>query len=153
MRPEGKPPSLADDAEPAAVELKQVAFAALASHASRKYASIEFPLVAGAVRSRKSEVEVALRTISKGDGKGGGQSYGGGFDGDEIAKGGSKREINNWRPIAILRITYKIFARLLFQRLQPKLDKSQCSDQCGFRPGKFVDDAFIALEELCCKMG
>ena len=68
-----------------------------------------------------------------------------------LPKGGSKRDVKNWRPIAILRIPYKIFARLLFQRLQPKLEKSQCSDQCGFRPGKSVDDAFIVLEELCCK--
>ena len=68
-----------------------------------------------------------------------------------LPKTGSRNDVKNWRPIAILRITYKIFARLLFARLQPVLEREQTRDQVGFRPGRSVDDAFVVLEDLCTK--
>ena len=52
-----------------------------------------------------------------------------------IPKSGDRADPANWRPIAILRASYKIFARLLLQRLHPYLEPRQSPDQRGFRPG------------------
>ena len=39
-----------------------------------------------------------------------------------VHKGGDLDDPNNWRPIALLNITYKIFARSIFNRIQRILD-------------------------------
>ena len=39
-----------------------------------------------------------------------------------LPKSGDLTQAKNWRPIAILRISYKLFSRLLYHRLQPILD-------------------------------
>lgn len=66
-------------------------------------------------------------------------------------KGGDRTKPKNWRPIAILRIAYKIFSRMLYQRLQPILDAHQSKDQVGFRQGASVVDAFVTYETVCGK--
>ena len=38
-----------------------------------------------------------------------------------LHKGGCVEDSNNWRPVAILSIAYKIFARLVHDRIQHKL--------------------------------
>lgn len=50
-----------------------------------------------------------------------------------LHKSGDKRLPQNYRPIVIIPILYKLFARLLYKRLAPILDKAQCPDQAGFR--------------------
>ena len=40
-----------------------------------------------------------------------------------LHKGGPTEDANNWRPIAILSITYKIFARLVYQRIRQDLNE------------------------------
>ena len=57
----------------------------------------------------------------------------------------------NWRPIAMLRILYKLFSRLLYHRLKHILDTEQSADQVGFRAYRSVDDAFIVFETMCGK--
>jgi hypothetical protein len=50
----------------------------------------------------------------------------------------------NYRPICIIPLLYKLFSKLLYKRLYPILDKAQCADQAGFR-NKFstVDHMFV----------
>ena len=52
-----------------------------------------------------------------------------------LPKGGNSSDVNNWRPIAALQITYKIFSKMLHNRLKSLLDTRQSADQFGFRPG------------------
>jgi endonuclease/exonuclease/phosphatase family metal-dependent hydrolase len=68
-----------------------------------------------------------------------------------LPKSGDPKITKNWRPIAILRITYKIFARTLYQRLQPILDAEQPPDQVGFRPNASTADALLVWELMCGK--
>ena len=64
---------------------------------------------------------------------------------------GDLKDASNWRPIAILPILYKIFARLLYQRLQPILEMEQSDDQFGFREKRRIEDVFSILENLVGK--
>jgi hypothetical protein len=66
-----------------------------------------------------------------------------------LPKNGDRSLPNNWRPIAILKISYKIFARLLYMRLRHCLDHEQSQDQMGFRPNTGVDDALAVFESIC----
>jgi len=68
-----------------------------------------------------------------------------------IPKPGDVAEVSNWRPIAVLRITYKIFAKLIHWRIHPFLDKGQSRDQVGFRHKLGVDHAFAVLETMVGK--
>ena len=68
-----------------------------------------------------------------------------------LPKAGDPTILKNWRPIAMLRISYKLFARLLYHRLRPVLDLQQSPDQVGFRADRCIDDAFVILETVCSK--
>ena len=48
-------------------------------------------------------------------------------------KAGDAGTPENYRPITIIPILYKLFDRLLYRRLYPILDKQQCEDQAGFQ--------------------
>ena len=53
-------------------------------------------------------------------------------------------------PITIIPLLYKVFAKLLYNRLLPILDKEQCADQAGFRPRFSTLDhlaTFVILSE------
>ena len=50
-----------------------------------------------------------------------------------IFKKGSPELPENYRPISIIPILYKLFSRLLYTRLYAILDKHQSEDQAGFR--------------------
>ena len=66
-------------------------------------------------------------------------------------KGGDLSCASNWRPIAILPILYKIFAKMLYYRLYPILDAYQPDDQFGFRKNKRIEDVFAILENIIGK--
>ena len=68
-----------------------------------------------------------------------------------LHKGGPIQDANNWRPIAILSITYKIFARLIYHRIRHQLDAFQSEDQFGFRPGRSTSHALLILESMLSK--
>ena len=68
-----------------------------------------------------------------------------------LPKGGNLFSPSNWRPIAVLKITYKIFAKLVYKRLRPTLEKHQFKDQLGFRPCTSVEDALVVLASVCSK--
>ena len=65
-----------------------------------------------------------------------------------LPKSGDLKDPGNWRPIAILPILYKIFSKMLYNRLLPFLDRAQCDDQIGFRPGIRIENAFAILNGL-----
>jgi len=50
-----------------------------------------------------------------------------------LHKSGNPQFPQNYRPIATIPILYKLFARLLYNRLEPTLDNQQSCDQAGFR--------------------
>ena len=50
-----------------------------------------------------------------------------------LHKSGDQQLPQNYRPIATIPILYKLFARLLYNRLEPTLDSQQSCDQAGFR--------------------
>ena len=57
-----------------------------------------------------------------------------------IFKSGDPQLPNNYRPISIIPLLYKLFARLLYNRIEPQLDKHQTPDQAGFRHDYSTDD-------------
>ena len=60
------------------------------------------------------------------------------------------RDLNkpsNWRPIAILPILYKVFSKLLYNRIAPELFAHQSIDQYTFTPHISIEDAL-----LCCEV-
>ena len=63
-----------------------------------------------------------------------------------LPKTGDTLNPNNWRPIAILDVTYKIFAKVLHGRVAPTLEAQQPSEQMGFRRQRGTDDALLVLE-------
>ena len=56
-----------------------------------------------------------------------------------IPKKGCLSDVKNWHRIALLRITYKIFSKMLHTRLRPLLDRSQSANQLGFDLRKAFD--------------
>ena len=63
-----------------------------------------------------------------------------------LPKTGNLCEIANWRPIAILPILYKLFARMVYHRISPTLLAHQSQDQFGFTPGVRIEDALMVAE-------
>ena len=65
-----------------------------------------------------------------------------------LHKGGTTEDPNNWRPIAILSIIYKIFGKLILSRIKPILDSKQADEQFGFQDKKSTSDALIIMESM-----
>ena len=65
-----------------------------------------------------------------------------------IYKSGDPSLPSNYRPIAIIPLLYKLFARLLYNRLAPLLDAHQTPDQAGFRHDFSTDDHLFATRIL-----
>ena len=57
-------------------------------------------------------------------------------------------QVSNWRPIAILRIMYKIFAKMLYCRLCPLLEGSSSVDQCTYRKNYGMEDCLFIMQLL-----
>ena len=68
-----------------------------------------------------------------------------------IPKSRDLKDPTNYRPIAILSIFYKIFSRMLYNRLLPILDPEQSYDQFGFRRNIRLEDALICIEGMLGK--
>ena len=61
-----------------------------------------------------------------------------------IHKSGDAAQPQNYRPICIIPVLYKLFSKLMYKRLYLILDKAQCRDQAGFRNGySTVDHMFV----------
>ena len=68
-----------------------------------------------------------------------------------LPKPGDTSLAQNWRPIAVLKVTYKILAKMLHSRLQPILDSRQAPDQVGFRPHRGTEHALGLFDTTCGK--
>lgn len=64
-----------------------------------------------------------------------------------LFKEGDHSRLTNWRPITLLNITYKIFAKALQRRLQPLLVEVIDSDQTAFLPLRFILDNILLTYE------
>lgn len=66
-----------------------------------------------------------------------------------LHKGNSRCKLTNWRPIALLNVSYKLFAKVLQLRLQPILYEINSDDQSAFLPHRFIlDNIFMTQETL-----
>ena len=69
-----------------------------------------------------------------------------------LHKSGDARLPQNYRPIATIPMLYKLFARLLYNRLEPVLDNQQHHDQAGFRKNRSTTDHLFTttiIQEIC----
>jgi hypothetical protein len=66
-----------------------------------------------------------------------------------LHKGGPRDSLNNWRPITLLNVSYKLFAKALQKRLQPILMEVISHDQSAFLPMRFIlDNIFLTYETI-----
>jgi len=65
-----------------------------------------------------------------------------------LHKSGDASLPNNYRPIATIPILYKLYARLLYNRLEPTLDKEQSDDQAGFRRHRGATNHLYTITQL-----
>eukprot|EP00973_Karenia_brevis_P032316 4453566-Karenia_brevis.AAC.1 len=57
-----------------------------------------------------------------------------------LHKKGDTKILDNYRPISLLRIFYKLFTRVVYSRIRGTLEAAQCCDQAGFRSGYCCED-------------
>jgi hypothetical protein len=65
-----------------------------------------------------------------------------------IHKSGDVRMLQNYRPIAVISILYKLFAGVVYMRISAMLEQNQCPDQVGFRRGYSTVDHLFSLTLL-----
>ena len=56
--------------------------------------------------------------------------------------------LSNWRPITLLNVDYKILARAIAKRIEPKMPKLIHSDQTGFVKGRYIGQNVRLLNDL-----
>ena len=69
-----------------------------------------------------------------------------------LLKKGDPQLPGNYRPISILPILYKLFSRVLHQRLKVFLQPEQSIDQAGFWAGFNCEDHLLSVVLLYEKM-
>jgi sorting nexin-29 len=69
-----------------------------------------------------------------------------------IYKKGDRLMCENYHGISLLNTAYKVFSNILFQRLQPCVEKFVGNYQCGFRNGKSTSDQLHSMRQITEKM-
>jgi hypothetical protein len=65
-----------------------------------------------------------------------------------IHKGGDKKDINKYRPITLTSHLYKLFMRVLMNRVSDDLDANQPPNQAAFRKGFSTTDHLFVMNQL-----
>ena len=60
-----------------------------------------------------------------------------------LPKDGDLSKLTNWRSIVFLQIFYKIYAKLVYNRILPQLFRHQSWDRHGFTPDIRIEDVFF----------
>ena len=68
-----------------------------------------------------------------------------------VPKNGDLQHTKNWRPIAILKITYKIFAKMLRDRLQPLLETNNQWIKLVFDEVPVLTTRWLSLKQFAVK--
>lgn len=64
-----------------------------------------------------------------------------------IPKDKDLKNLNFWRPITLLRVMYKIFAKNMQLRLQPTLMEVNSLDQSTFLPLQYILNNIVIVQE------
>jgi hypothetical protein len=65
-----------------------------------------------------------------------------------VYKKGDKIDCKNYRGICLLNVTYKVFAKILYDRLSPQANAADQHFQAGFQSGKSTTDQLFALRQI-----
>lgn len=65
-----------------------------------------------------------------------------------LHKKGSKDDINNYRPISLITNIYKVFAKVILNRISKVLDENQPREQAGFRSGYSTLDHIYVVKQI-----
>ncbi|CAG4949079.1 unnamed protein product [Colias eurytheme] len=68
-----------------------------------------------------------------------------------LHKKGDRAEINNYRPISLISNLYKIFAKVILNRISSKLDENQPREQAGFRSDFSTMDHIHVVKQIIQK--
>jgi hypothetical protein len=65
-----------------------------------------------------------------------------------VYKKGYKFDCKNYQGICLLNVTYKVFAKILYERLLPHANLAVQHYQAGFQSGKSTTDQLFALHQI-----
>ena len=65
-----------------------------------------------------------------------------------LHKKGDKANLKNYRPISLLPAIYKVFSRIILDRIRQQLNFNQPTEQAGFRPGYSTVDHLHTINQL-----